>query len=168
MTRAQLRRLHGLWRSWTGDLGLAPEADRALRHYYVALFTNGRAVRTTALTQADAALAIEWLEKLVRRSNTKEDAAAGTAGRQGFPERKRVHPNAPAWRTLFACARALGMDRERLDAFIRKHYAGVGLHSVDELQTMADLNRVLWGLKAILRRGPGPKRAPRPAERKAA
>ena len=51
-------------------------------------------------------------------------------------------------------AKALGMSRQRLEEFIRSHYAGVGLRSLTDLRTMADLNRVLWGLKAILRRRP--------------
>jgi hypothetical protein len=43
------------------------------------------------------------------------------------------------------------MDRNDVDRFIRRHYAGVGLRGVADLRTMADLNRVLWGLKAMLR-----------------
>ena len=46
------------------------------------------------------------------------------------------------------------MDRAQLDLFIAAHYSRFGLHSIADLRTMADLNRVLWGLKAILRRGP--------------
>jgi hypothetical protein len=49
-------------------------------------------------------------------------------------------------------AKALGMERLALERFIRRHYAGVGLRSLADLRTMADLNRVLWGLKAVARR----------------
>ena len=43
-------------------------------------------------------------------------------------------------------------DHADLDKFVQKRYAGVGLRGLSDLHTMADLNRVLWGLKAILRR----------------
>ncbi len=164
----QLRRLHGLWHQWRRHVALTPEADRRLRHYYVQLFSEGRAKETVELTRADAARVISWLEQLVRHAPREEKQAAGTAGRHGFPERRRVRPNAAAWRTLWALARALGMDRPRLEHFIRDHYAGVGLRGLADLRTMADLNRVLWGLKAMLRRGPRGKRAARGIEKRAA
>lgn len=50
----QLRRLHALWRRWTGKLRLSPAADQALRHYYVWLFAQGRAGKTVELTVSDA------------------------------------------------------------------------------------------------------------------
>jgi hypothetical protein len=154
LRREQLRRIHGLWRRWTGKLSLSRAADRELRHYYIQCFTGGQALETLDLTEADAAVVIDWLAKLVRRANIRFNRAAGTAGRHGYPERARLVPDGSARRALWACASALGMDRARLDQFIRKHYAGIGLEGLDDLRTMADLNRVLWGLKAILRRKP--------------
>ena len=159
----RLRRLQTLWRGWTGKLKLAPKRDRALRHYYVERFSAGRARETKQLTQSDATHVIKWLERLVGIADAKRNHAAGTAGRQGYPERRRVRPNAAAWRALWACAAALGMDRTRLEQFIRSRYARVGLHGLSDLRTMAHLNRVLWGLKAMLRRGPGRKRSERKA-----
>jgi len=47
---------------------------------------------------------------------------------------------------------ALEMEHADMEKFVQKHYGGVGLHGVSDIHTMADLNRVLWGLKAILRR----------------
>jgi hypothetical protein len=44
------------------------------------------------------------------------------------------------------------MERPDLERFIRRHYGGLGLRSLADLRTMADLNRVLWGLRAIERR----------------
>jgi hypothetical protein len=168
ITPAQLRQLHLLWRAWAGKLSLSPQADRALRHYYVRCFSEGRASQTMELSRADAGRVLDWLQKLVHPSGEKENRAAGTAGRQGYPEQRRVKPNAPAWRALYACVRALRWNRAQLEAFVRRHYANVGLHSVEDIRTMADLNRVLWGLKAMLRRGPGPARAVQPSHRKAA
>ena len=165
---AQLRRLQALWREWTRKLALVPEADRRVRHYYVELLSEGRAAETSQLTREDAARVIAALERLSDRSSPEEAHAAGTAGRKGFPERRRVHPNAAAWRALWAAASALGMTRQRLDQFIRNHYASAGLRNTGDLRTMADLNRVLWGLKAMLRRGPRPRHGADTSDRKAA
>ncbi len=168
ITPAQLRRLHAVWRRWTASLRLNKEQDSALRHYYVEVFSAGRARQSNHLLRADAARGIEWLERLLRYREARYDQVAGTAGRNGYPERRRVAPTASAWRALWGCAAALGMDRERLDAFIRKRYASVGLHGVADLRSMADLNRVLWGLKAMLRRGPSPASRTGPTLRKVA
>ncbi|HWQ02955.1 MAG TPA: hypothetical protein VNL38_00600 [Candidatus Nitrosotenuis sp.] len=156
LTAAQLRRLHALWRAWTADWKLSPEEMRKMRHECVRRLTNGRAAETKALTRTDAALVIAWLEQQVARAETAQ--AAGTAGRAGFDEQSDVAPDAAAWRALWGCARALGMDRAQLELFIRQHYSRRGLHGLADIRTMADLNRVLWGLKAMLRRK-GPQRA---------
>jgi len=163
-----LRRLQTLWHRWTDKLKLPAKQDRTLRHYYVERFSGGRAHETKQLTRGDAERVIRRLARLVRAAALKRNLAAGTAGRRGYPEQRRVRPDDAAWRALWACAAALGMNRARLDQFICSHYATVGLHGVREIRTMADLNRVLWGLKAMLRRGPTPKLAPRPAEKRAA
>lgn len=158
MTPEQLRCLQALWHRWRRRLTLGRVQDRALRHYYVWLFTAGRARITRDLTARDAAVVIRWLDRLVTRPGARQRMAAGTAGRHGYPERRRVAPNAAAWRVLRGYARALGMDRRRLERFIATHYAGARLRGLDDLRTMADLNRVLWGLKAMRRRGPRPGR----------
>ena len=168
ISRAQLRRLQALWRRWSGHLQLARSADRELRHYYVERFTQGRAKTTKALTSMDAARVIAWLERLAGISPPEYDWAAGTAGRQGYPEWRGVPPTGEAWRALWACVRELHMDRAQLDFFIRQHYASKKLRGFADIRTMADLNRVLWGLKAMLRRGPGPRRAAQPSTPKAA
>jgi hypothetical protein len=168
ISRAQLRRLQALWRRWTGHLQLARSADRELRHYYVERFTQGRAKKTTDLTSLDAAQVIARLERLTGLSTVEYNAAAGTAGRHGFPEWRGVPPTGAAWRALWACVRELSMDRAQLDFFIRQHYASKNLRGFADIRTMADLNRVLWGLKAVLRRGPGPRRTARPSASKAA
>ncbi len=148
----QLRRLHQLWREWAGRLRLNAARDRALRHYYVELFSGRRACETTALTRADAERVLQWLKRLVATRRERTNWAAGTAGRRGYPEWQRLAPTPAAWRALWGTARALGMNRQRLDAFIARRYAARGLRSADDLRTMADVNRVLWGLKAMLRR----------------
>ena len=148
----QLRRLHALWRRWTGKLGLQREADRQLRHYYIQILTQGRASETLGLGETDAAHVIQWLSNLVRRAEFPQHEAAGTAGRRGYPEQRQVQPNSTAWGALWSCAKTLGMERSDLERFIRRHYAHAGLQGLADLRTMADLNRVLWGLKAMARR----------------
>jgi hypothetical protein len=152
LSAAQRRKLHALWRAWTGVLQLPADTDRALRHYYVWLFSGGRALETKELTRSDAATVIVWLERLIEHARVKQ--AAGTAGRRGFDEQESVAPDAAAWRALWACARALQMDRAQLELFIRQHYLRSGLGGLRDIRTMAELNRVLWGLKAMLRRKP--------------
>lgn len=152
MNRNQLRRLHGLWHRWAGRLALRRDADRELRHYYVERFTGGRARETRDLTERDAACVIEWLASLAHQAEARLNQAAGTAGRHGYPERIRIAPRPAAWRALWGCAAALHMQHTELEKFVRKHYASVGLNGLGDIHTMADLNRVLWGLKAILRR----------------
>ncbi len=165
---AQLRRLQALWHGWTARLGLPREADRRLRHFYVWLFSGQRAQETRQLTGAEAARVIAWLERVSGAVSPTQRRAAGTAGREGYPERRRIRPNAAGWRALWGASRALGMSPQQLDAFIRRHYASAGLSSTRDLRSMADLNRVLWGLKAMLRRGPRPRKAARASEKKAA
>ena len=157
----QLRRLQALWREWTASLKLPAEQDRTLRHYYIERFTAGRARETKELDIEGASQVIGWLRKLAERPSPRRRRAAGTAGRRGYPERRNLRPDAAAWGALWGVARELGMDRDRLSRFIHTHYGSLGLHGLDDLHTMADLNRVLWGLKAILRRGPRPTRAAR-------
>lgn len=152
MSRNQLKRLHGLWHRWAGRLALPRDADRELRHYYVERFTGGRAHETRELTENDAACVIEWLARLTHQAELRLNQVAGTAGRHGYPLRARVAPGPSAWRALWGYAAALEMQHPELEKFVRKHYAGVGLRGLSDIHTMADLNRVLWGLKSILRR----------------
>jgi len=160
----QLRRLHALWRRWTRSLTLSPDANRQLRHYYIWLITHYQCSETKALTERQAAKVIQWF---VRRVEAEQNYVAGTAGRRGFPEYRRILPNRAAWRTLWNCAAAIGMERHDLESFIRRHYAGVGLRGLADLRTMADLNRVLWGLKAMLRNRNKSIRFPNPQKRAA-
>jgi hypothetical protein len=128
-----------------------------LRHYYIQLITQGRASETLGLGESDAAHVIQWLAALVRRAEVPQHYAEGTAGRRGYPEQRQVQPSGAAWRALWSCAETLGMERPDLERFIRRHYAHVGLRGLGDLRTMADLNRVLWGLKAIVRRRREPR-----------
>ncbi len=151
ITPAQTRRLHAAWHGWAGKLRLAPEANGRLRLYYVQLF-SGSTGEVWELTAAQATRVVSQLERLSGRAAAVENYAAGTAGRRGFPERRWIRPNPAAWRALWATGEALGMDRERLEKFMSSRFAGAGLRDFRDIRTMADLNRILWALKAMLRR----------------
>jgi len=166
ISRRQLG-LHALSHRWAGGLALSPGADRQLRHHYVELFTGGRANETLELSERDAALVIKRLAKLTHQAETRLNQIAGTAGREGYPERRRIAPNATAWSALWRCASELSMERAALESFVRRHYGRFGLHGLDDIRSMADLNRVLWGLKAMLRRK-GAKSPSRLATKRAA
>lgn len=166
MTPAQLRRLQLLWHRWMRGAGLSEDRDRRLRHAYIEIVTRGRARATNELTATDAAQVIRRLERATKKKRQRAAACAyvlGTAGRQGYDEHPEVAATPAAFRLLDQHAAALGMTRERLDHFIAAHYSGVGLRGRADLRTMADLNRVLWGLKALLRRRPAQDKKQRAA-----
>lgn len=166
ITPAQLRRLQMLWRRCTRGSHLSEERDRELRHAYIEIVTRGRARATNELTAADAARVIRRLERATRRPRQAAYAyVAGTAGRRGYDEHREVKASPAAFRLLDRHAAALGMTARQLDRFIARHYASRGLRRRADIHTLADLNRVLWGLKALLRRRP---RAASPEKARAA
>lgn len=157
ITPQQLRRLQTLWHRWMASLELDRRRDQKLRHVYIEILTQGRAGRTLELSEDDADLVIRRLRRAVggrRRAygNRRLAHVAGTAGRQGFASHPEIEATLPALRLLESHARALGMTPERLDRFIAARYARLGLRGRGDLRTMADVNRVLWGLKALRRR----------------
>jgi hypothetical protein len=153
MTPRQRRRLQLLWRRWMKGLATTRERDRALRHAYIEIVTRGRARETNQLTAADAALAIRRLVRATRRPRrTAYNYILGTAGRRGFGEYPEVRVTPPALGLLERTAGLAGLSPASLDRFIARHYAGVGLRRRSDIHTMADLNRVLWGLRGMLRR----------------
>lgn len=153
MTPAQLRRLQTLWHQWVRPLGLSRERDQRLRHAYVELLTCGRARQTRELTAADAAYVIRRLRRAtLRRAPAAYRFVLGTAGRRDYEDHPEVKVTPAALGLLERTTAALGLSPRALDRFIARHYAARGLRARADLRTMADLNRVLWGLKAMLRR----------------
>ena len=49
---------------------------------------------------------LNFAENLLRHRDARFHRAAGTAGRHGYPERRRVRPTPSAWRALWGCAAA--------------------------------------------------------------
>ncbi len=155
LTRAQLRRLQTLWHRWMRPLKLDRERDQQLRHAYVEILTRGRARTTTELSRMDAAYVIRRLERVAGRRRYRSRTlayVAGTAGREGYEAHPEILAMPADFRLLDYHAAQLGMSRVQLDHFIAAHYGRLGLHRRSDIRRLADLNRVLWGLKALLRR----------------
>ena len=91
MEPRQLRYLQALWCRWGGSLGLLPEADRQLRHYYIQIITKGRVGETRDLDGTDADAVIQWLRERVRHGEAAQNYAAGTAMLPGAPRSAAKH-----------------------------------------------------------------------------
>lgn len=156
-THRQLTYIHLLWRDRMRLVGLDghPES-RELRHAFVRAVTAGRAQETRQLTADDAALVIERLltEKRTPLHIDDEDMAhaAGTHGRRDDAHRNEARgcdlpAGPPQWALISTLQEKLGWDHRRLGNFIH-HQLGPNRH----IETMAECNRVIWGMKSLLRR----------------
>lgn len=151
-THRQLAYIHLLWRDRMRLVGLDghPES-RELRHAFVRTVTAGRAQETRQLTAADAAVVIERLltEKCAPLHIEDEDMAqaAGTHGRRSYQRNGDLPAGPPQWHLISTLQEKLGWDHHSLGNFIH-HQLGPNRH----IETMAECNRVIWGMKSLLRR----------------
>lgn len=127
------------------------DESRALRHQYIGELTAGRAAGAAELSFADAKRVIQRLISDQGGAAAIADAgaghAAGTHGRRGHHDgRQQAMIGAPQTALLATLLGRLGWDRGRLDAFIERQL-GTGRR----MRTMADFNRVVWGLKSLIR-----------------
>ena len=160
----QLTCIQALWAQRMRGAGIAGADEcRELRHAYLREVTAGRATSTKELTFADAKRVIE---RLLRDAGgqIKDSAgarAAGTHGRRGADRRVSMLATKGQIDLLVSYASRLGWNDERLDAFIERQ---LGAHR--QVRTVADINKVLWGLKSMVRRQHGDttiaKSVPRP------
>lgn len=151
-THRQLAYIHLLWRDRMRLVGLDghPES-RELRHAFVRNITAGRAQETRQLSADDAALVIDRLLTEKRAPLHIDDEefaqAAGTHGRHGYQRGPDLPAGPPQWALICSLQEKLGWDHHRLGAFIH-HQLGPNRH----IETMAECNRVIWGMKSLLRR----------------
>jgi len=150
ITAGQLVCLQTLWSRRMRAAGVADQAEaRQLRHAFIRELTAGRAAETKELTLADARRVIEVLKGGARIPDGDTAHAAGTHGRRGRQAPgAEVMVGAQQIELLQGYAGLLGWSRERLDGFISRQLRG------RQLRTMADANRVLWGLKRMVRQPP--------------
>ena len=79
--------------------------------------------------------------------NRQRRQAAGTAGRKdGNPKLVEMAATADV-EMVYQIGYSLGWTRQTIQTFIRRQLGGR-----EQLRTMAEVNKVLWGLKAIARR----------------
>lgn len=148
----QLAYIQSLWARRMRTAGIAGgDEARELRHTYIREVTSGRAAATNELTFADAMRVIRSLIDDQAGRPTIADReraqAAGTHGRRGSRSRQLVMASPEHVNLLIGYAYRLGWTRERLDAFI-----GRQLGAGRRVQTVGDCNKVLWGLKSMVRR----------------
>lgn len=152
LSQRQLACIQSLWarRMRTAAIAGGEEA-RELRHAYIREVTSGRAAATNELSFADAMRVIRSLidDQAGRRTiaDRERAQAAGTHGRRGSSSRQIAIASPEQVNLLIGHADRLGWTRERLDAFIARQ-----LGSGRRVRTVGDCNKVLWGLKSMLRR----------------
>lgn len=148
ITKLQLRCLQTLWSVKMRAAGISSADDsRDMRHQYIEVATAGRAKSATELSFPDARRVIDMLSREqqgLQIDNAEVAQAAGTHGRRGFQSAHEVMVGEPQVRLLRQVQLRLGWDYARLDAFIERQ-----LGQGREIRTMADFNRVYWGLKRI-------------------
>ena len=79
--------------------------------------------------------------------NRQRRKAAGTAGRKNAINKVVEMAATVDVEMVYQLAYGLGWTQETIKTFIRRQLGGR-----DQLRTMADINKVLWGLKAIAKR----------------
>jgi hypothetical protein len=162
----QMKRLQTLWGLFARQSNLDGK-DREARLGWVA-GTIGRQVASfKELTAAEAATAIEAVQKhlppellLARkraRPSRRTAQAYGTAGRKGRRDTEVRMADAETWRLLEVLLAKLRWTRERLDAFLRSSKSPVRSGMI---RTLGEANRVVWILKAMLRRAEARPPAP--------
>jgi len=153
ITKLQVVRLQTLWGLLCRRTAI--QNDRAARLAWVSGLV-GRAVASfNELSPSEAERAIGALEaqlpsELVTHARPRRRRAheLGTAGRRGLQNGSIALPDAKGWARLSSAIAALGWTRERLDAFLRSPSSPTHGRAI---RTLADLNRVHWALKSMLK-----------------
>lgn len=156
----QLTCIQALWSRRMHAAGVLDRAEaRAMRHQYIQQLTAGRANETKKLSAADATLVIRSLRG-ARIEDGAPAHAAGTHGRRGHHDgREQVIIGAQQVALLAVLLGKLGWDQARLDAFVGRQI-GAGR----QIRTMADFNRVVWGMKSLIRQAERRQAEPQPGE----
>lgn len=157
ITGGQMRRLQTLWGLFCARARLDAK-DREARLGWVAGAIGRQIGSFRELSLVEARDAIRALQKhlpdeLVRCRVTRDLARAyGTAGRRTKDGKSKIEIRMADAATLALIARLrdeLGWSRERLDAFLRSAKSPTRGKMI---RTLDQANRVIWVLKAMLRR----------------
>ena len=148
----QLVCLQAMWAARMRARGITANDSRELRHEYIASATDGRARETKELSFADAnrVLRLLFAEQRGQAMTIADGAAAraaGTHGRKAHYDASGVMLAGDQQFALLATLRhAIGWDQARLDLFVARQLGGRAI------RTMADANKVIWGIKSMMRR----------------
>ncbi len=163
ITRAQLSALSTLYSQWHARTVDAAADLRAARLAWAAE-TLGRKVSSfKELTSVEAFRLINVLKGSLgqaisdrpRRSRirTREAAqAAATAGRRGSQTAVMYMVSADDLARIENAIERLGWTRDRFDAWLRSSSSPLASKTDPQIRTLADANRVWWGLKSLLKK----------------
>jgi hypothetical protein len=153
--RQQIVRLHTLWGVFCRESNLDAK-DRAARLGWTADAIGRQITSFGELTADEANLVIDAIQKLLppellkrKRPSRRLAQAYGTAGRRGREDAEIRLVDAETWRLIDLLLARIGWTREQLAAFC--HSAKSPVRS-GRIATLAEANKVIWSLKAMLRR----------------
>lgn len=155
ITGKQMKRLQTLWGLFCRQANLDAK-DRAARLEWGADAIGRQVSSFGELTVNEANIAIDAIQKhlppqLLKRKRPSRRTAQGygTAGRRGREEKEVRLVDAATLELLDRLRAQLGWTRERLDGFLHSKRSPVRSATI---RTLAEANRVIWSLKALLRR----------------
>ncbi len=162
ISAAQLRALQSLWSAYTRhSLDVSEGGDPRAARLAWASENLGRKVGSfSELNSAEAIRLIDALKQAVgqpsktwSRPRSREAArAAGTHGRKGFAVEVPMIAAAEDIGRVHALRERLGISIESFEEWLRGHRSPLSRFGDATLRTVADCNKVLWALKALLRR----------------
>ena len=152
---AQLRRLQTLWGLFCRQAQL-DAGDRAARLEWVGK-QIGRAIESFRdLTASEANSAIDTIQNLLpsemvvkTRPRRRLAHAYGTAGRRGQTTNEIALVDHATLELLNGLLAQVGWTKDHLDSFLRSKRSPVRSGAI---RTLAEANRVIWVLKAMVRR----------------
>jgi hypothetical protein len=162
ISRAQVRVLQSLWSAYARHSLDAGDGDpRAARLAWGSALVGRELASFRDLHADEAARLIELLKQALgqevkphwRRPRDRESArAAGRHGRKGVPIEIPVLAAPEDVARVHELRERVGMSLEGFEAWLRSRSSPLGRFGDATLRTVADCNKVLWALKALLRR----------------
>jgi hypothetical protein len=161
ISAAQLRALQSLWSAYARhSLDAADRDPRAARLAWASALV-GREVTSFRELHADEAIQlIDALKEVLgqpsktwRRPRDRESArAAGRHGRKGALVEVPMLAAPEDIARVHALRESVGMSIESFEEWLRGRNSPLGRFGDPALRTVGDANKVLWALKALLRR----------------
>ncbi|MGH9796218.1 MAG: hypothetical protein ACRD5G_15740 [Candidatus Acidiferrales bacterium] len=153
-----LQTLYGMYAEHAADLG----EGRAARLAWAAQQLGRQVASFSELRGDEAAQLIDTLKRALgqagkpawpRVRDYEAARAAGTHGRRGRAVKVEMLATAADLARVEELRERLGMSREEFGAWLRSRSSPLGQRANAALRTVSDCNRVLWALKAMLKRG---------------